>query len=127
MGAKAVKTSNAQLVDAVIVPITGQDDIGNGDGLPTEAHQTAAELTPGDWAARQFVPYAVIPPAKQTPVVHIWQLVFGIEVLHPGQRASLQQVIVTFGQGHHTYHLESQLHDVVQAKGVGFTDSTTSC
>jgi hypothetical protein len=117
-GAQPVLSTNARLTDTVIVPITGKDSIGNGVGLPTSNTQGAAELTPGDWARRQFVPVAVIPPATSDRSVHVWQLAFGLTVVHTGQRATIERVVVTFRQDGHTYHLTSNLHDVIEASGV---------
>jgi hypothetical protein len=117
-GAQPVLATNARLAGTVIVPLTGTDAVGNGVGLPTSNTQGAAELTPGDWSHRQFVPVAIIPPAESDPKVHVWELAFGMKVVHAGQRATMQRVVVTFRQGSHTYHLMSNLHDVIEATGV---------
>jgi hypothetical protein len=117
IAARALLTDNAQLVDTAVVELTGNDAVGNGVGLPTAANQEAAALTPKDWARRQFVPTALIQPKQRDRSARAWQLVFGIKVLLPGQRATLQGVQVTFQQGGHTWRLNSQVHDVVETTG----------
>jgi hypothetical protein len=111
--ASPLSTTNAQLMDTAVVALTGRGFVGRGVGLPTSDTRAAAGLTPKDWATRQFVPTAVIPPRSRDRNVHGWQLVFGMRVLQPGVPATLKQVRVTFRQGHHTYHLTSRIHVVI--------------
>jgi hypothetical protein len=113
ISASALATTNAQLADTALVALTGQDFVGQGVGLPTSNTQEAAGLVTKDWASRQFVPTAVIPPHSHARNVHAWQLVFGMRVLHLGQQATLQRVRVTFREGGHDYHLTSQIHIII--------------
>jgi hypothetical protein len=113
IAAAPLATTNAQLVDTAVVALTGQDSVGQGVGLPTSNAQEAAGLVPKDWVSRQFVPAAIIPPQGHYRNVHAWQLVFGLRVLHPGRQATLNQVRLTFRQGHSTYHLVSQIRIVI--------------
>jgi hypothetical protein len=113
VSASPLLTTNAQLVDTAVVALTGQGAIGQGVGLPTSTPQKAAAGAPQDWADRQFVPTAVIPPRSQNRDVRAWQLVFGLKILHPGQPGTLNRVRMTFRQGHRTWSLTSKIHIVV--------------
>jgi hypothetical protein len=111
--ARAVSTTDMRLVDTAVVALTGPDVIGMGTGLPTSAGDAAAQPAANDWKGRQFVPAATIPPARRYPEVKAWQLVFGAAVTHPGRPATLDRVVVTFRQGHRTWHLTSRIRLVV--------------
>jgi hypothetical protein len=115
-GVRAISASNARLVRTDIVPIA----LSDAYGTRTEAANAAVPtgLSAAEWAKRRSVPGAVIPPSKDAPTVKAWQLVFGVQVIQPGHRATLQQVLVTFHQGHHQYRFLSEVHDVIEATGV---------
>jgi hypothetical protein len=104
---RPIKATNLIIEDLALVPLTGRDAVGASYGLPTEPHDVAASLIPGDWAMRLFLP-AVIPPKATTPKVKDWQLVFGLGVPKAAP-STIQGAIITYKAGGHTYTLQSNI------------------